>query len=295
MGFKNYYDNINEAKFTKLFKLGQSKKQKSEFRMEFEKESKYSIPEKIEWNNPADFTNKYNRIVNKYKKQIKHMYPIYDKGSGGPGEMLMAYLCDDILLSDKQNIDLKTPSGYIEMKAVSNLGKRGTVGTFNLGVKYAPIEKKMMKEIDKILDYIKITNKSSILDRDWVAISKLNLNKSTIPVMEITSFNTSKSFFETKIMKNGNILYNNEIITNINDKNAITDLKNLISQPSNIKPYNDIISDASKGFEQVSTPFFFIGSEGSSEEYKLVYYHKLTNIKLNNYDQNGPKYYMELS
>ena len=298
MKFKQYLEPINETSVSVLFKMAQDPKRKEEFRLAFEDVARCKIPVRITWNSPSDFANQYNKLIlTKYKTEATKMYELWGKGSGGPGEMLLAYLCDDILISDKANIDLRINGGspkYIEMKAPNWLGENGKVGTFVLGAKYAPAEKRLLQGIDKILDYIEATNPQSIKKNDWTAISKGNMNGSTIAVMsELVSLSGDHTKYDLELMKNGTVKYDKRKISNIYDKGFVKILKNLISQPSNILPFEELMRVASKEFESASTPFFFIGPKGKNH-LKLVYYSELSNLRLWNIDQNGPKYAMML-
>jgi hypothetical protein len=182
------------------------------------------------------------------------------------------------------------------VNAPPGIGENGIIGNFVLGSKYAPIEKEFLKGIDILLDYIKVIDSSLILPRDWKAIDKQNMNNSTIKVLEnLSSFDTTKTMYELKLLKNGNIYYQDKIITNLNNKDAIKILKQLASQPSNLKTFSELQNIFSQKIEKVSTPFFFIGAKnGSKTPFKLIYVDSLKNLKLKNIDQNGPKYYIEL-
>ena len=293
--FKNYLNTINEVSgVTSTFKLGQNKKTKEEFRRALEKIAGASIPERINWTNPAAFTAEFNKLISRYKKEMEKMYHIWAKGTGGPGEMLVAYLCDDVLLSDKANIDLKTPSGYIEMKALPSMGEKGFYGYFVLGAKYAAIESELKKNVDKLIDYINAVEPGKISSRDLVAISKGNLNYGTVKVLEeYNNIDVEKTFYEFLIQKSKNVFYNDKNIGKIDDTKTIDDILTIIQGSKGLKTFNEYMEDASKGFERVSTPFFFIKPPDMKGGLKLQYFDKLRNIKLKNSDQNGYKYYME--
>ena len=295
--FKQYISNkqrLDEvSNVTSTFKLGQSKKTKEEFRRALEEISGAVIPEKIKWTNPAAFTAEFNKLISRYKKEMEKMYHIWAKGTGGPGEMLVAYLCDDVLLSDKANIDLKTPSGYIEMKALASMGEKGFYGYFVLGAKYAAIESELKKNVDKLIEYINAVDPGKISDRDLVAISKGNLNYGTVKVLEeYNNIDVEKTYYEFLVKKSKDVFYGDKKIGKIDDEKTIDDILTIIQDAKGLKTFNEYMEEASQGFEKVSTPFFFIKPPDKKGGLKLQYFDKLRNIRLKNSDQNGYKYYM---
>jgi len=295
--FKQYISNkqrLDEvSNVTSTFKLGQSKKTKEEFRRALEEISGAVIPERIKWTNPAAFTAEFNKLISRYKKEMEKMYHIWAKGTGGPGEMLVAYLCDDVLLSDKANIDLKTPSGYIEMKALASMGEKGFYGYFVLGAKYAAIESELKKNVDKLIEYINAVDPGKISDRDLVAISKGNLNYGTVKVLEeYNNIDVEKTYYEFLVKKSKDVFYGDKKIGKIDDEKTIDDILTIIQDAKGLKTFNEYMEEASQGFEKVSTPFFFIKPPDKKGGLKLQYFDKLRNIRLKNSDQNGYKYYM---
>ena len=289
--FKNF---LNEkSNVTKIFKLGQKKETKEEFRKEFEIVANASIPERIKWSNPASFVNEFNKLISNYKREMGKMYHIWSKGTGGPGEMLVAYLCDDILLSDKANVDLKTPNGYIEMKALGKMGEGGIYGFFSLGATYAPIESKLKENVNKLIQYIDAVEPNLISKRDKVAISKGNLNGATIKILEeYNHIDVEKTYYEFLIQKSKNVFYQGNNIGKIDQQNTIDNILEIIQKSKGLKTFNEYMEEASIGFEKVSTKFFFIKPPDQKGGLRMVYFDKIRNIRLKNSDQNGYKYYL---
>ena len=289
MKFKQF---LYEGKYTNLFKIAKDKKLKDEFREQFEIASGAKIDHSdfISSTNINEFVSEYNnKFLPKYKSQIKKMYNIWDKGTSGPGEMMLAYISDNITIAERGDIDLKFNNLYIEMKSVSKIDT--IIGTFTLGASYAKYEKQFIETIYKMINIVNLISPNLILPKDMKAIEKMNLNKKTIDVLKSYDFQRQNAY-EFVVLNNGDVFYNNSKLGNIlKEEKLIKEF--ILNKQTKLTSYNELETDFSLKVENKSSPFIFMGIPSSKTPYQITYVDKLHNLHLYNIDQNGPKYYIE--
>jgi hypothetical protein len=272
-----------------LHNLGKTKENKEEFRKSLEEFSNTSIPEKIKWTNIEDFIDRYNKLKIKYRSEMDKLYSIYQKGYGGPGEFMLCYLCDEFFISDKPDVDLKTPIGYIEVKEGGYRLNNEYFGTFSLGAKYSNEEKVFIEGILDLIDYVSIKEKNVLNEKDLNAIQKYNMNTSTIKKLKKIKIKEDEAINKVIVDKKGNIFIKNRKIGNI-----FKDGKKILESIS-LKSFDFLEKKFSKKIEKLSTKFIFIKNPKNGKEgLNIRYFEKLKDVELAVIDQNGPKFHMNI-
>ncbi len=212
----------------------------------------------------------YNKLLDNNKSTMKKIFDLTFGNEFGKGEVLMAYLHEDISVGGPgQSFDLSL-NGNDEAE-VKNVLKKGSLwGNFRLGTESDPIMSQCIRHYSDLWEVARLFVKE-LNTTKMIKDAKSNKFDNTKDFLREWDISIAKDMMKMNIdiRKNGNVYFNDVIVGSIvkDEQKAINVIKDIINtdNSTHIKSYTEIEELLSDGLSSHDRSYIFFKGQKNGD------------------------------